>query len=58
MKTYTVTIKVPHYYDYKIQANTKQEAKEIVLSDDFLEQSCDDLIDWSTQEIEEISEDK
>ena len=27
MKTYTVTIKVPHYYDYQVEASTEEEAK-------------------------------
>ena len=58
MKTYTVTIKVPHYYDYKIQANTEQEAKEIVLDDDFCDDSGYDFIDWKSQKIDDVMEDK
>ena len=58
MKTYTVTIKVPHYYDYQVEASTKEEAKKIVLDDDFCDDSGYDFIDWKSQKIDDVMEDK
>ena len=53
-KTYTVTIKVTHYYDYLIEASSKKEAKEIVLDEDFCDDSDHDFIDWESQKVDDV----
>jgi len=53
-KTYTVTIKVSHYYDYLIEASSKKEAKEIVLDEDFCDDSDYDFIDWESQKVDDV----
>ena len=55
-KTYTVTIKVTHYYDYPIEASSKKEAKEIVLDKDFCDDSQYDFIDWTSQKVDDVVE--
>ena len=58
MKTYTVTVAVMHYYDYQIEASTKEEAKKIVLDEDFCDDSDHDFIDWNSQKIDDVVENK
>ena len=55
-KTYIVTIKVTHYYDYPIEASSKKEAKEIVLDKDFCDDSHYDYIDWTSQKVDDVVE--
>ena len=57
-KTYTVTIKVTHYYDYPILASSKKEAKEIVLDENFCDDSQHDFIDWTSQKVDDVIEQK
>ena len=57
-KTYTVTIKVTHYYDYSIEASSEKEAKEIVLDKDFCDDSQNDFIDWGSQKVDDVVEQK
>ena len=58
MKTYTVTIKSSSLLRLSSRSFTEEEAKKMFLDDDFCDDSGYDFIDWKSQKIDDVMEDK